>query len=127
MILSFKPQFVQPILNGSKIHSIRLDPHCRWKSGMKIHMATGVRTKNYNCFLVEKCKGVQDVEMRIVYRTIAVRIDGYHLAPSQLIRFANRDGFESYKDFHNWFMPLIEASPDGVYKAKIIHWTNLRY
>lgn len=50
MILSFKPQFRQKILDGTKIHTIRDDPNDRWQAGKIIHAATGVMTKNYDCF-----------------------------------------------------------------------------
>jgi hypothetical protein len=36
MILGFKPCFVAPILAGTKIHTIRDDPHNRWKAGREI-------------------------------------------------------------------------------------------
>ena len=61
MILSFKPQFVNPIRRGTKIHTIREDGGNRWQSGRKIHMATGVRTKKYNCFRETECTEVQDI------------------------------------------------------------------
>lgn len=48
MILGFKPQFVQPIIDRTKIHTIREDKHNRWVPGKVIHMATGVRTKSYS-------------------------------------------------------------------------------
>jgi len=55
MVLAFKKRFVEPIKKGVKIHTIREDKTNRWKSGMKVHAATGVRTKNYNCFFESVC------------------------------------------------------------------------
>lgn len=42
MLLTFsKPQFKNLILDGTKIHTIRLDKTNRWKKGMKIHFWMG--------------------------------------------------------------------------------------
>jgi len=42
MILSFsKAQFMDRIIDGTKIHTIRLDPKCRWKKGMTIQFWRG--------------------------------------------------------------------------------------
>ena len=51
-----------------KLHTIRLDPHNRWKAGRSIQMAYGVRTKNYNNFNkgipeLETCVSVQNIEI----------------------------------------------------------------
>lgn len=56
MILGFKKtfpwgeptNFKEKILSGQKIHSIRSG--ARWSAGMPLHMATGVRTKQYEQF-----------------------------------------------------------------------------
>ena len=45
MILGFKEQFKNLIIGGVKKHSIREDRHNRWKPGMIIHFATGMRTE----------------------------------------------------------------------------------
>ena len=66
MILGFKNQFVPAILDGTKIHTIRKDPHHRWKPGMTIQMATGVRTKKYKCFKKAICVSVQEVRIEHV-------------------------------------------------------------
>lgn len=120
MILSFKEQLPEKIMNGTKIHSIRTDPHNRWKAGRKIHMATGVRTKNYNCFNETVCTAVQSIhcshdELGI----LRVWIDRYPLDYGTIKMLAANDGFGSVKDFRQWF--------NTDFKGKIIHWTDLRY
>jgi DNA modification methylase len=50
MVIGFKPRFVQPILNGTKIHTLREDVLNRWQPGRVMHMAIGVRTTNYYQF-----------------------------------------------------------------------------
>jgi len=63
MILSYTfPQFEQKILDGEKIHTFRLDPHCRWRTGLPIpHWRGSPRNPKSNPrqFLVNECTGVQ--------------------------------------------------------------------
>ena len=131
MILSFKPQFKQPILDGTKIHTIREDPHDRWKRGRKIHQATGVRTKNYDCFNETYCMGVQKIEI-IWYpkQGPAVYLNDYTFpfygqmqnetfGFEQMELLAKNDGFPSVEAFFEWF--------NKDFDGKIIHFTDYRY
>ena len=113
MVLSFKPQFVEPILNGTKVHTIREDSFNRWKNGMKIHFATGVRTKEYKQFKSGFCMGIQSIEIDFP----RVRVDGMDLIFSKRLSLAKDDGFNGLQDFFEWF--------NKPFKGKIIHWTNL--
>lgn len=134
MILSFKKQFPwgaptnfeEKIISGDKIHTIRHDPHNRWISGRKIHMATGVRTKNYRCFDDSKsCISKQRIE--IIYVGYSPMIKVYHTetiwtcgnSTPLFDRFSKNDGFDSTKDFFRWF--------DKDFSGVIIHWTDFRY
>ena len=122
MILSFKPQFKEPILTGTKIHTIRTDVPGRWKEGNQIHFATGVRTKNYECFKEGTCLYTQEVEIGVSAEYVndyTVVIDGRSLGFSEIQQFAKNDGFENLMAFWLWF-------EDG-FKGKLIHWTDLRY
>lgn len=115
MNLSFKAQFKAPILSGDKIHSIREDPHNRWKPGRKIHFATGVRTSYYNCFKEGECVSVQ----RINIRGRLVYIDYEELVYPKLEMLAINDGFPDLEAFFKWF--------DQDFDGKIIQWTDFRY
>lgn len=126
MILSFKKKFVEPIRLGSKIHTIREDPKARWCAGKLIHMATGVRTKKYNCFRPDVCVSVQAIQIHHHdYRDaggnylIKVVVDGKELDDFQLDHIAKNDGFKSLGDFFKFF--------NSDFQGKIIHWTDLRY
>ena len=136
MILGFKPQFVKPIFNGTKIHTIRRDEHDRWKAGRKIDMATGVRTKNYTKFAEKVCISTQTIEIKWTEapedsfqgRSVRVYIDGKdvtikwfdeHTYDTVVDALSRNDGFSDLKDFFAWF------SED--FKGKIIHWTDFRY
>lgn len=135
MILSFKTKFPwgaptnfeQKILDGTKIHTIREGG--RWKPGHKIHMANGVRTKNYRCFDDSKiCKSTQSIVIINKPYLRSIEVDNkslywhslhgeYHLASIELL--VRNDGFDSVDDFFRWF--------DTNFEGTIIHWTDFKY
>lgn len=140
MVLGFKTKnpvtgqdtrFEELILNNFKIHSLRKGD--RWKAGMSIQMATGVRTKNYRQFNafrldLQLCKGVQTIqfdcikspvkELKNVYK---IFVDGRELSHDEKIKLSWNDGFASFSDFIDWF-EYEKEFPD-----QIIHWTDFRY
>ncbi len=121
MVLGFKPQFKQPILDGTKIHTIRQDPRRRWQQGKKIHMATGVRTKNYECFREDTCRFNQAIWIRPTDRTVLVGLcGGMHLLSEKGVdALAKNDGFNSTEDFWKWF--------NKDFNGVIVHWTDFIY
>lgn len=119
MILQFQPQFVQPILDGTKIHTFRLDTNDRWKEGMKIHFATGVRTKQYRCFKEGICTGVQECTVFVYNKGILI-----DYLPQSTTLFAHNDGFN---DADELFRFLREVHGKSILTGKIIHWTEFRY
>lgn len=135
MVLSFKKQFAEPILNGQKIHTIRQDQHHRWSNGKHIHMATGVRTKNYHCFNETVCTGIEYIFMTWSNsRGLEISIGQDELCDTYLYSYdlkklAYNDGFESLEAFENWFIEAIKSQPNGqdYFSGKIIHWTDFRY
>lgn len=129
MILNFKQQFKEPILNGTKKHSVRLDPARRWKAGRKIQCSTGARSKHYDCFKETTCISTQRVFMTYAFNdVIEISIDGRELfCFSEREQFAKNDGFATWQEFFDWFYPLIKNNKDECYSGRIIHWTDLRY
>jgi len=164
MILGFKQQFpwkeptyfrekilagagYGPIVSMPKIHTMREDPYNRWKAGMSIQMAYGVRTKNYEQFNkgiteLEKCVSTQAIKIIWFYKNEyiktdlplkqingphgefnyypAIWIDGRQLLTfGEIITLAHNDGFDSVIDFFKWF--------NRDWSGKIIHWTDFRY
>ena len=134
MVIGFKEQFVEPILNGSKIHTIRKDATNRWKEGRLMDLATGVRTKKYNKFTEQFCISVQ--KFQIIWdapfgeeykgRLFKVFIDdrcmnyNFYLNDEPMLQvIARKDGFDTLEDFLDWF------SED--FTGKLIHWTDLKY
>ena len=127
MILAFKQQFKEPILNGTKIHTIQKDPTRRWRAGKLIHMATGVRTKHYDCFNETICTECQEVFMSIGQGQLSISIDDRELfGLPEREEFAISDGFKSWDQFVEWFYPICQAN-DNVYSSVLIHWTNKWY
>lgn len=126
MILGFKKQFVDKIIRGDKIHTIREDPTRRWKPGNVIHFATGVRTKNYNQFHEDTCRYVHPVWIDPQKKEIHIGVY-YHLlgwmkakmSEHAQLEFAQNDGFDTLDDFWEWF--------DKPFHGVVIHWTNKRY
>jgi len=171
MILGFKQQFPwkeptyfrEKILYGvgraiwltprqikkfAKIHTMREDPHNRWKVDMSIQMV--YRGPKYSILdhfnegipELEVCTGVQKIDIFydnkngiLADNFVDVVIDGesfeyvrfnskgepfYDLGEGKKIKtLAANDGFDSVIDFFKWF--------DRDWSGKIIHWSNFRY
>lgn len=136
MILSFKPQFKEPILAGTKIHTLRADPNQRWKVGMTAQMATGVRTKNYECFKEVTIKAIQEVKISYDQDDcLRHYIDGKDITGESLTlsEFAHNDGFDIYLDLltffgfmgiNNGLRFFIERPPLNL---RLLHWTDFTY
>jgi hypothetical protein len=133
MILSFKKQFIEPILSGSKIHTIREDKNNRWKRGRSIQFADGVRTKLYNEFKSGTCISTQTIEFKWTKHNaglvseswgVQVFIDGRNVTNETDIvdRLVIADGFKDRKEFFEW-----EAWNKKDFEGKIIHWTDIKY
>lgn len=148
MVLGFKTQidskptyFVQKILACKiavhadafhpKRHTIRAGE--RWKAGMKIHMAVGVRTKKYFQFNgdgigLDRVVSTQKIQIKYENSNSdfpSIYIDGRKFSifvnedVPVLERLALNDGFDSFGKFLDWF------SSD--FSGQIIHWTDEWY
>lgn len=127
MLLGFKHQFVNPILEEIKIHTIRADVNNRWQSGKTIHMCTGLRTKDLNIFNIKPCISVQRIIIDTYHEGIYLlkKTDSFPnnwLQPTEIEILSRNDGFKRLSDFWEWFR---NDKYDGTYK--IIHWTQLTY
>ena len=123
MVLGFNPRFVDPILAGSKIHTIRADAHDRWREGLTIQFATGVRTKKYRKFKEGLCIRTQTIIIEHHDHTIGdteIVVDNKILSLKEIKELSANDGFENLVDFVKWF-------DKDCFKGKLIHWTQKRY
>lgn len=116
-------RFKEKVLTGSKLHSIRVDAKRRWHAGRVIQMVTGNRTRQFSQFLVRPCTGVQEITIVFDERgKIEWVIVGKKRVHSYEV-IAKNDGL-NLLDFEKWFYA---ASTRGVFKGRVIHWTDLRY
>jgi len=130
MILGFSAKFQDgtptnfrdKILKGIKQTTIREDKNDRYKVGTKLHLAEGVRTKNYNCFaegLIDSLVLIiikpQEKEIYVMGITSegveACSIKSHSEGMEKVIKL---EGFDSEEQFWKWFnKPLA---------GKMIHW-----
>lgn len=127
MLLGFKKQFVEPILQDEKLHTIRDDVHDRWQPGKTIHMCTGLRTKDLNIFKVKPCISVQKIVIDTYHEGICI-LNYAHvirhdwLQPTEIQILIRNDGFKHSSDFWEWF-----RGDSNMVTKKLIHWTHLTY
>lgn len=139
-----------PFTFNRKLHTIRAGG--RWKPGMKLHMATGVRTKQYNQFNkdipeLQKVKSVQRIDIFLREPDcIAIYIDTelkftrcrYAYRPGFLKKNYDEDGNGVYTFGESWFQVFLQN--DGLTEeqffsffkktlrnSQLIHWTDLKY
>jgi hypothetical protein len=148
MILGFKTQIagqptffvekiracVSPIHEKTwtpKIHTIRTGN--RWKAGMKMHLATGVRTADYYQFNIGEysalahCTSVQSIQIdhnarlgkRVFVEDDQDSIFTKQLSDVEIELLSINDGFDSVDEFWNWFQ--------HDFVGQIIHFTDFRY
>lgn len=125
MILGFKTQFNEAILNGTKIHTIRKGK--RWKAGMSIQFYNHVRTKKMKKFREDGiCVSVQDIE--IVFNGVfaTITIDKRKLGSGKTYMLAKNDGFKELNEFDAWFYKVTNEGKE-VLIGQIIHFTDMKY
>lgn len=142
MVLGFKKTFSDgtptdfrdKIFNGLigiieepiKLHSIRQGE--RWRAGMAIQMAYGVRTKHYQQFNegveeLSTCVSVQAIEMdfNLITGKVNVYVDGRKLRQDEVNLLIKNDGL-THQQFVSWFFDT-----QNTFKGQLIHWTALKY
>lgn len=112
-----------------KLHTIREDKTDRWKPGMMIDFFINVRTKDMFRFAPRiPVVSIQKITMSYAWNDIInIWINGRELTPSERLELALNDGFDSWKEFFEYFYPVIKSTEDNFWKGKIIHWTDKRY
>jgi len=124
-----KTGFVEKILSGEKIHTLRKGH--RWKAGMQIHMATGIRSSRYHQFNkgidhLSTCISTQKIEIEAKDHTeymndYKIFVDNRELSLRDMQELAWNDGFDCLASFWMWF------SNQELFPDQIIHWTDKRY
>ncbi len=120
-----------------KIHTIREGQ--RWKAGDLLHMATGVRTKQYHRFnenirSLWFVKSVQRFDLKLRSPDVCILFIDKNIMYSKnagegstvihglewMEQFVKNDGFESIEQFFRWFKEPVD-------NGQIIHWTDKKY
>lgn len=118
-LLNFKKQFVEPIREGTKNHTIRATRKIPVKAGDKLYLYCGARTKQ--CFKVLQepvtCTKVEDIRIdEAIFSHGIVHIDGNFLSEDERERLAQADGFQNFRKMMAFW--------DGrlPFTGQIIHW-----
>ena len=125
MILTFKPQFVEPIKNGTKIHTIREDKKGRWKPGTKIHFWNGnprnVKAKPHQ-FQSGICTDVESITLDFKNDNVFF-VGGIAIIKDidKLDKFAKNDGFENWNLMKDWFFENYEGKKI-FFRMRLIHF-----
>jgi hypothetical protein len=118
--------FKEKILAFEKFHTIRKGD--RWREGMSIQMAYGVRTRKYEHLnktipALQTVKSTQSIEMHFNLHdeSLAIYIDGFKLHPMQIKQLIKNDGLTTAQFIKHFF------SKTTSFTGQLIHWTDFRY
>lgn len=134
MLLGFKKRFKEPILIGTKVHTIRKRRKIQPNIGETIHMYSGLRTK-YSEFICnnEKLLGKQNIRI-IIYKNdndtiVKIWVDRSELNMKQKEQLALFDGFTSLMDFADYWLTDEKGKKKNRTGAlmQLFHWTDLKY
>lgn len=109
MLLTFsKEKFKERILDGIKKHTIREDKHNRWKVGRRADMWLGsprnTRAKVKPAkFAIGTIKHIGKFRIEYKKNKPTAYYNGEKLDAFDLEKLAINDGFDSVKDFLQWF------------------------
>lgn len=101
-----------------KIHTMRKTRRYEHKM---LQLATGVRTRQYHCFLETRCRSEQEVHLHQHDAIIEVVVDGRALGTKEIFALIENDGL-TVSEFIDWFF----ADGDS-WSGYIIHFTNFKY
>lgn len=137
MLLGFKKRFAAPILAGTKVFTIRERRKVEPKIGERLYMYTGLRTKYCEKITDEHTlKSIQLVDIQIYQEAdgsgcLSIRVDGRDLELEEDLSFFYRDGFETTKDFVEFWLKDQKPDSEGVrhieaFDLVLHHWTDLK-
>lgn len=99
---SFQPEFVPLIENGQKIQTIRKTRRC--DDGDKMHLYTGLRTKQCKLIAIKKAVAVENVIIEPRGIIVGTPPCMMLLDPINSDMFAMRDGFLNFMRLYDWFL-----------------------
>lgn len=123
MLIGFKERFVDLILSEKKIHTIRKDESNRYQPGKTLHMATGIRTKKCNIFLIKRIIKTQPLRVVREENKVYFFLGDKRVSRTTADRIAKNDGFKNSTELVAWIDDFYSLPFDG----KLIHWTKKIY
>lgn len=127
-ILNFKPQFVEPIREGRKNHTIRADRKIPIKAGDKCYLYCGLRHKGAFRILPEPATCTKALPIRILLGRPGphVIIDGQDLNDDECEALAIADGFPNWSAMALFWVTEHKSPGKGFgwvdFSGQIIHW-----
>lgn len=121
---SFKKQFAEPILLGSKRQTIRADRRRHARPGEQLQLYTGMRTKHCRLIARATCTDVERVMLDFSNYGVVKIGDTVLFSDARMQEFARSDGFASWADMRNFWR---ENHPGtDVFEGVLIMWGDLR-
>lgn len=121
---SFKKQFAEPILAGTKRQTIRADRKRHARPGEEMQLYTGMRTKY--CRLIGRvwCQSVRPISLCLDAPKAFIRWENggaETIYPLGMDEFAKCDGFRDWQEMRKFWR---DNHPDvDVFEGVIIRWT----
>jgi hypothetical protein len=113
--LNYKGRFAKLVKEGKKPHTIRADRKRPIKVGDDLYHFSGMQTKACERLLTNKCTRVQPIW---IHQNGNVLVGDKALLPAEVEKLALDDGFNSTKEFFEFF--VTDARP--TFKGTLIWW-----
>jgi hypothetical protein len=117
---SFKPRFVEPILDGRKGGTIRAVRYRHARPGEELQLYTGMRTNRCRLITRKICLACEPIKINFVSWDVSYVISGSRVFQRlpELDAFARFDGFRDFGEMSNfWQLP--------VFNGMHIRWLHL--
>lgn len=131
-ILNFKPQFVDPIREGRKNHTIRADRKHPIKTGDKLYLYCGLRRKGAYRILPEPVTCTKAVPISIDFRRLGTQFNEFvfigeqRLSHDECEALARADGFGDWTAMVAfWEREHGDCRGEVRFSGQIIHWKRV--
>lgn len=121
---SFKRQFIRPILDCSKMQTIRAPRKRHARAGEELQLYTAMRTKACRAIGIATCASVDEVTLDFSIGRVA--IDGSDVIGTlrECDAFARLDGFQSWLSMATWWASEHDISKP--WRGVLIRWYRLQ-
>ena len=116
-LYNFQPRFVDPILSGTKRHTIRKHRRYPDRIGSTLHLYTGLRHPGARLLARVQCTAVCSIS---IATDGEVEIDRCPLTEVGREELARRDGFSGWPDMYQFWLRTHQLPFDG----QIIFWAS---